>query len=336
MQIFHNPNFNFVKYRWPALIVSWVIILAGIIGIFTKGLPLGVEFSGGTIVIVQFDTMPRIDQVRAALDKSFGGEDVVVQEYGNKSLRQVMIRVPHVGREQGTELGEGARQVEAALQASNLGGFKRVGTEIIGPVVGRELTTKGITAFGLSLVFILGYLWFRFQLSFAVGATIATLHDVLVTVAFLVFFRVDLSLNVIAALLTMTGYSTNDTIVIFDRVRENLRGTRRDDLTSLINSSINQTLNRTLITGGTAFLGVVALYILGGEVLRGFAFTMIVGLITGTYSSIYVAAAIVTFWPKGSGGARIASQAPTAGVGAKSATATARQRKGSRSGAKAS
>ena len=336
MQIFHNPNFNFVKYRWPALIVSWVLILAGLVGIYLKGIPLGVEFSGGTIVIVQFDTMPSIDQVRGAVAGTFGGgENIVVQEYGTRSLRQIMIRVPQVGREQGTELGEAARQVEDALKASSLGAFKRVGTEIIGPVVGRELTSKGITAFALSLLFILLYLWFRFQFSFAVGATVATLHDILVTMAFLVFFRVDLSLNVIAALLTMTGYSTNDTIVIFDRVRENLRGTRRDDLTALVNSSINQTLNRTLITGGTAFLGVVALYIFGGEVLRGFAFTMIVGMITGTYSSIYIAAAIVTFWPKGAGGARIAATGP-ATVTTSRAAATARQRKGSRSGAKAS
>jgi preprotein translocase subunit SecF len=335
MQIFHNPNFNFVKYRWPALIVSWVIILAGVIGIYTQGLPLGVEFSGGTIVIVKFEKMPSIDQVRAALDKSFGGGNVVVQEYGERTANQIMIRVPQTGREQGTELGQAGREVEAALKASNLGAFQPVGTRIIGPVVGRELTRKGITAFALSLFFILLYLWFRFQFSFAVGATVATLHDILVTVAFLVFFRVDLSLNVIAALLTMTGYSTNDTIVIFDRVRENLRGTRKDDLTALVNASINQTLNRTLITGGTAFLGVVAIYVFGGEVLRGFAFTMIVGLITGTYSSIYIAAAIVTFWPKGSGGARIAAQAPAAGA-SRQATTTARQRKGARNGAKAS
>ena len=129
----------------------------------------------------------------------------------------------------------------------------------------------------------------------------------LVTLAFLVFFRFDLSLNVIAALLTMTGYSTNDTIVIFDRVRENLRGTRRDNIEDLVNSSINQTLNRTMITGGTAFLAVIALFFFGGEVLKGFAFTMIVGMITGTYSSIFIAAAIVTFWPHGRGGARIAA-----------------------------
>jgi preprotein translocase subunit SecF len=334
MQIFKNPNYDFVKYRWPALIVSWVIIAAGLVVIFTKGLPLGVEFSGGTIVIVEFDQLPGIDQVRDAVGRGFGGgENLVVQNYGPASDRRIMIRVPDVGREAGAELSRPAEQIEASLKTANLGTFRVVSTEIVGPVVGQDLTRKGVLAFGLSLFFILLYLWFRFQLSFAVGATLATFHDILVTLAFLVFFRFDLSLNVIAALLTMTGYSTNDTIVIFDRVRENLKGTRRDNIRDLVNSSINQTLNRTVITGGTAFLAVVVLYFFGGEVLKGFAFTMIVGMITGTYSSIYIAAAIVTFWPHGKGGARIAASAPAAP--AARATTTARQRKAGR-GARAS
>lgn len=332
MQIFKNPNYDFVKYRWPALILSWLIIAAGLVVMFTRGLPLGVEFSGGTIVIVEFDQVPGIDQVRDAVGRGFGGgENLVVQNYGPASDRRIMIRAPEAGREAGAELSRPAEQIEASLRAANLGTFKVVSTEIVGPIVGQDLTRKGLLAFGLSLFFILLYLWFRFQLSFAVGATLATFHDVLVTLAFLVFFRFDISLNVIAALLTMTGYSTNDTIVIFDRVRENLRGTRRDAITPLVNSSINQTLNRTIITGGTALFACVFLYFFGGEVLKGFAFTMVVGMITGTYSSIYIAAAIVTFWPHGKGGARIAASAPPA---AKAAT-TARQRKAGR-GARAS
>ena len=171
-----------------------------------------------------------------------------------------------------------------------------VGTEIVGPSVGEELTQKGVWAFILSLVGILAYIAFRFEFSFAAGAVIATLHDVLVTFAFLAFFRYDVSLNVIAALLTVTGYSTNDTIVIFDRVRENMRKMRRESQNEIINLSINQTLGRTVITAGTALLSAIALFLFGGEVLHGFAFTMIVGIITGTYSSVFVAAAIVTFW----------------------------------------
>jgi preprotein translocase subunit SecF len=337
MQIFHNPNFNFVKYRWPALVVSWVLIAVGLVVIWTHGVPLGVEFSGGTQVVLQFDQQrASVDQVRSALDRNFpgGGQNVVVQTYGADQLKSIMVRVPHTGQESGTELTRTAAEIEAAVKAANLGPFKVAGTDVVGPVVGRELTSKGTSAFLLSLFFILLYLWFRFELSFAVGATVATLHDVLITMAFLVVFRYEMSLNVIAALLTMTGYSTNDTIVIFDRVRENLRGMRKDNIKDIVNVAVNQTLNRTIITGGTALLSVIALYFFGGEVLRGFAFTMIVGIITGTYSSVFIAAAIVTFWPHGRGGARIAAAAPA--IAAAKPSATARQRKGSRNGAKTS
>jgi preprotein translocase subunit SecF len=317
MQIFHQPNFNFIKYRWHALVLSWVVILAGLVAIWMFKLPLGVEFASGTIVIAEFDRDPSIEQVRSALDRGFpgGGQNAVVQTYGSRELRQVMIRVPQVGEESGTGLSQTADAVVKALKQANIGFSKPGGTEIVGPAVGQDLTRKGMLAFFLSLFFILLYLWFRFEFSFAVGATVATLHDILITMAFLVFFRYDLSLNVIAALLTMTGYSTNDTIVIFDRVRENLKGMRKDDINAVVNASVNQTLNRTIITGGTALLSVIALYLFGGEVLRGFAFTMIIGIITGTYSSVFIAAAIVTFWRRRS--ARVPAGAAPVAQGAR-------------------
>jgi preprotein translocase subunit SecF len=298
MHIFTNPNYNFLRWRWHAVALSWIVILAGLSTIYTRGLPKGIEFAGGTSVIMQFDQTPSVEVVRDALNKNYpgGGQDAVVQAYGDPSLRQVMVRVPQVGAEQGASLSASAQNVENALRKASLGNFKVVGTEIVGPSVGEELTQKGIWAFILSLVGILAYIAFRFEFSFAAGAVIATLHDVLVTFAFLAFFRYDLSLNVIAALLTVTGYSTNDTIVIFDRVRENMRKMRRESLNEIINISINQTLGRTVITAGTALLSAIALFLFGGEVLHGFAFTMIVGIITGTYSSVFVAAAIVTFW----------------------------------------
>jgi len=298
MHIFTNPNYNFLRWRWHAVALSWIVIIAGLGLIYTRGLAKGVEFAGGTSVIMQFDQTPAVDAVRRALNDNYagGGQDAVVQSYGDATQRQVMVRVPQVGAEQGASLGTTAQAVEAALRKGNLGNFSVVGTEIVGPAVGEELTEKGIWAFVLSLVGILAYIAFRFEFAFAVGAVVATLHDVLVTLALLAFFHYDMTLNVIAAILTVTGYSTNDTIVIFDRVRENLRKMRRDSLSEVINTSINQTLGRTVITAGTALLSAIALFLFGGEVLHGFAFTMIVGIVTGTYSSVFVAAAIVTFW----------------------------------------
>jgi preprotein translocase subunit SecF len=226
-----------------------------------------------------------------------------------------MIRVPEVGEESSGTLSQAAERVEAALKQGNVGTFRVVGREIVGPAVGRDLTNKGIWAAVLSLIGILAYIGFRFQFSFAVGAVVATIHDLLVTLAFLVFFQYDLTLNIIAALLTITGFSTNDTIVIFDRVRENLRSMRRDSLDHVINVAVNQTLGRTVITAGTALLSSLALLLFGGEVLKGFAFTMVVGIITGTYSTVFIAAAIVSLW-RGKGPTRAAAHAPAAAVAA--------------------
>ena len=298
MHIFNHPNYNFLRWRWHAVALSWVVILAGVGVILTKGMPLGIEFAGGTSVIAQFDQTPSVEGVRSALNANYqgGGQDAIVQTYGDPSLRQIMVRVPQVGAESGGALGTTAQAVEGALRKGGFGNFTVVGTEIVGPVVGQELTRKGIYAFLASLTGILAYIAFRFEFSFAVGAVVATVHDVFVTFAILAFFGYDLTLNVVAAILAVTGYSTNDTIVIFDRVRENRRSKRRDALGEVINTSINQTLGRTVITAGTALLSSIALFVFGGEVLRGFAFTMIVGILTGTYSSVFVAAAIVTFW----------------------------------------
>jgi preprotein translocase subunit SecF len=329
MHIFTNPNYNFLRWRWHAVVLSWVVILAGLFMIYTKGLPKGIEFAGGTSVIMQFDQTPSVETVRDALNRNYpgGGQDAIVQTYGDPSLRQVMVRVPQVGAEQGASLSVSAQNVESALRKASLGNFKVVATEIVGPSVGQELTQKGLWAFVLSLIGILAYIAFHYEMSFALGAVVATLHDVLVTFAFLSFFRYDLTLNVIAALLTVTGYSTNDTIVIFDRVRENMRKMRRESLNEIINISINQTLGRTVITAGTALLSAIALFLFGGEVLHGFAFTMIVGIITGTYSSVFVAAAIVTFWRRTKPSKLSAATAPAAAPVAASSKKSKAQRK---------
>jgi preprotein translocase subunit SecF len=298
MQLFHNTNFDFVRWRWHALALSWLVILAGLVTIWRVGMPLGVEFSGGSIVIVKFEQGPDIPQVRAALEQSMPGvgQNALVQRYGDPASNQVMIRVPSVGAESGGSLSQTADAVAAALKVPALGNPQVVGTEIVGPSVGEQLKRQGILATVLALAGILAYVALRFRFSFAVGAVVATIHDLLVTLAFLAFFRYDLSLNVIAAILTITGYSVNDTIVIFDRVRENLRGRTRGDLAQVVNLSVNQTLSRTVITAGTALLSVLALYLFGGQVLEGFAFAMLVGIITGTYSSVFIAVAIVLIW----------------------------------------
>jgi preprotein translocase subunit SecF len=286
MQLLKNPNVDFVRWRWHAIALSLVVVLAGAYAIWTRGLPLGVEFAGGSIVIVKFEQMPEIERVREAV------QDAIVQPYGPPENRELMLRVAQTGEERGGNLSQAAEAVVGALTKANLGTFEVIGTEIVGPVVGDQLKRQGILATVLALAGILAYIALRFQLSFAVGAVVATLHDLFICLAFLTFFQYDLTLNVIAGLLTITGYSVNDTIVIFDRVRENTRKMRRDKLPEIVNAGVNQTLSRTIITAGTTLLSVVALYLFGGEVLEGFAFTMLVGIVSGTYSTVFIAAAI--------------------------------------------
>ena len=289
MQIFSTPNFDFVRWRWYALALSAAVILAGAFLIGTRGLQKGVDFEGGTVVILHFDQQPDSNAITGAL-----GGDATVQHYGQPADNNVMIRVKRVGEETGTDLSREVGRIVTTLKAANVGTFSEqpVGTTIVGPVVGEQLRRQGILATALAMTGILAYIALRFQFSFAVGAVVATLHDLLVCLAFLAFFRYDITLNVVAGLLTITGYSVNDTIVIFDRVRENMRSMRRDNLTHIVNTAVNQTLSRTVITAGTTLLSVLALYLFGGEVLEGFAFTMLVGIISGTYSTVFIASAI--------------------------------------------
>ena len=327
MQIFKNPNYDFVRWKWHAMILSWVVILAGVFVIWKQGLPKGVEFEGGTIVVVKFAQMPDLDRVRGVLPG--GGANAIVQTYGDASQNQVAIRVHTAGQESGQGLSATADAVVAALNANGLGPIDGnttctpgktnciVSTSIVGPTVGAELTRRGILATIFALAGILVYIALRFRLSFAVGAVVATLHDLLITLAVLAIFRYELSLNVIAALLTLTGYSMNDTIVIFDRIRENLRSMRRDNIATIVNAAVNQNLDRTLITGGLTFLSVIALFFFGGEVLKGFAFAMIVGIITGTYSTVFIAAAIVVIWQGNKPAAPVAPAASVAPAAAK-------------------
>jgi preprotein translocase subunit SecF len=302
MQILSKTNINFLKWRWPALALSIVVIVAGLATIIGRGgMRLGVDFQGGTLVVLEFAQPVGEDAVRNAL-RTMG--DVVVQQYGDDP-RWMMVRVPTPLAEQGTSLEAQATQIKTTLEQANIGTFTVENQELVGPTIGADLRRKGILATVTALGGILAYIWFRFRFSFAVGAIAATAHDVLVTLVMLDWFNYELSLNIVAAILTITGYSVNDTIVIFDRVRENLRLSRRDPLDQVVNTAVNQTLSRTIITAGTTFLAVLGLFLYGGEVLEGMAFTLLVGIVSGTYSTIFIASAIAILLSKSQGPAAV-------------------------------
>jgi preprotein translocase subunit SecF len=307
MRIFDNPNFNFIRWRWHAIFLSIVVIGAGLATVFARGgLPLGVDFTGGTVIVLDFVNPVDENAVRAALGSSMA--DATVQRYGEPGRNEIMIRLAlKDATEQGNSLEELARQVEQGLRGANLGDFTVVSRDIVGPTIGQDLRQKGFWATITAIGGILIYIAIRFRFSFAVGAVVATFHDILVTLVFLTWFGYDLSLNVVAAILTIAGYSVNDTIVIFDRVRENQRTARREPLEGIVNRAVNQTLSRTIITAGTTFLAVLSLFIFGGEVLEGFAFTMIVGIITGTYSTVFIASAVAILLSRRPGQAAAAS-----------------------------
>ncbi len=292
-----------------------VVILAGIGLMVQRGVPLGIDFSGGTIVILKFQKATSENDVRRALD-SVPGEEVI-QAYGDPAQNQILVRLPLMeGAEQGASLEAGreagGRRGEGGEPRAVRGRRTRSSSApSSAPTCSARASTRRSRRFSASR----STSRFRFRFSFAVGAMAATLHDILVTLAFLIFFGYELSLNVIAAILTITGYSVNDTIVIFDRVRENSHLMRRESLVKIVNDSVNQTLSRTVITAGTTFLSVLSLYLFGGEVLDGFAFTMLVGIVSGTYSTIFIAAAVAIILSKAAPVRTAPAAAPTPGSG---------------------
>ena len=294
MEFLKNPNYDFESKAKYFIALSIFFIGTGLAVMYTRGVNYGVEFSGGTQIIAQFQKTPEIDKVRQAVDRTSPGS--VIQTYGDASSTKVLIRISGEATE--GELDTGAKKVLQSL-AENYPGNPVVesSSEIVGPVVGAELRQRAVTLTVLGLAAQLVYIAVRFKGGvWGVAAAVAGLHDVLICLGFLTFFGYEITLNVIAALLTLVGYSVNDTIVIFDRARENLRQRRKERLGKVLNDSVNQTLTRTLISNGTTFLSVLGLYLFGGEVLRGFGFTMVVGIVVGTYSTIFIAVPIVAFW----------------------------------------
>ena len=374
MQIFTNPNFNFVKYRlyWFALSVLFIAI--GAVVYFTKGMEMGIDFSGGASIILKFRDQVPLQQLRSQLP------DATIQQYGKPEERSVLIRLPQLGRE-GDYAGAVVNQLNAKLnpeaaskhdlnylgtdrlagllknsdpdvkgtnadaqayynslaeriiakrselgiftdmqqvtsvagvtprvaqllhEKAFLGQFNVLNQETVGPQVGKELQQKAFWAIVLSAIAMGVYISLRFDLMFGVSAVACIVHDVLVALAFLVMMRLEFSLNVVAALLTIVGYSINDTVVMYDRVRENRKKTKqRMSLGDELNLAMNQTLSRTILTSGTVFIVLVALVAFGGNVIRGFAWILMIGVVSGTYSTISIVPAVALWWDKLTGG----------------------------------
>ena len=289
-----GTSIDFVRYSKWALVFSISLVLLGLASIWYRGGPnCGVDFVGGTVVQVKFTQPTSIADIRQALAAA-NIANITVQDFGQGG-NEFLIRIPVT--EAGTEGLPG--QIQQGL-AGKFGEqtFEVRRVETVGPKVGKDLRRKALLAVLFSTVMMGLYIAFRFEPRFGVGAAVALLHDVLITAGALSIANMEFDLTVVAALLTVVGFSVNDTVIVCDRIRENMRKLRRDSLTAIINRSINETLSRTIITTGTAVLVIIALLFLGGEVIHAFAFALLVGFTIGTYSSIYVASPIVLLWEK--------------------------------------
>lgn len=282
-----ETKINFIGLRMIALVFSLALIAAGIYSLATKGLNYGIDFAGGTKVELIYEQDIAIKDIRDELAKG-GYSDAVVQYFG--SNKDILIRIPL--SEQNNDVDSSSRLVEY-LNASSLGTATLRSVEFVGPTFGRELFEKGILALVYSLIGVMIYVAFRFEWKFSLGSVTALIHDVLITLGIFSLIGLEFTLPVLAALLAVIGYSLNDTIVVFDRIRENFRKLRETGTEEIMNFSINQTLPRTILTSLTTLLVLVALYFYGGDALSGFAATLIIGVLIGTYSSIFVASPTV-------------------------------------------
>ncbi len=285
MQIFKKEtSIDFLGKRKIAMAVSLILILISIVSMAMRGFNLGIDFTGGTIIEVGYATNAELDQIRGVLgEQGFG--DAVVQHFG--AAKDVMIRIAPREGESSAELSD---RIFAALKLQDDSvQMRRV--EFVGPQVGEELTNDGGLAMLYALIGILIYVALRFEYRFAVGSVAALVHDVIITLGVFSILQLDFDLTVLAAVLAVIGYSLNDTIVVFDRIRENFRKMRKGSPDEVVNTSLNQTLSRTLMTSFTTILVLLALFFIGGESIHGFATALLLGIFVGTYSSIYVASA---------------------------------------------
>jgi len=287
MEIFKsNKTYDFMGKRLPFLGFSSLLVIISLVLIFTKGLNLGIDFSGGTLVQVKYTQAAPIKDIREVLLQNEKFAKSTVTEFG--SADEVIIKIPTISTDIGQDIGD---DVRAVLQPTGDFDVRRV--DMVGPKVGDALQEKGIMALSLALLVIMIYVSFRFEWRFAIASILALIHDVTIAIGAIVLFNIDVNLDILAAILTILGYSLNDTIIVFDRIREGVITSKENELNSVVNSSVSNTLSRTTLTSLTTFFVVLTLYLFGGEIISGFSFTLLVGIIVGTYSSIFIAASFL-------------------------------------------
>lgn len=282
-----------MEKRRAAIVASLILIAVSLLLLMTRGLNFGIDFTGGSLVQLQFKEPTPIEEIRANLSQE-GFGDSEIQEYG--SPRDILVRAPQFDEKNANAVSIAIKQKIESVYGDQVEVMR---VETVGPKIGSELRQQGIYAVLYSLIAIICYIWWRFELNFGFAAIIALVHDVIITMGMFSLTGIQFSLSALAAVLTVVGYSLNDTIVIFDRIRENLvvnEGDEKKPMMTILNESITQTLSRTIITGGTTLFVVLTLFFFGGEVLSGFAFALIVGVIIGTYSSIFIGSVLLIYW----------------------------------------
>jgi preprotein translocase SecF subunit len=283
-----QPKLKFMARRWIAFVLSGAMAVVTFVLLFTQGLNLGIDFTGGIVMEVRLPKVTELHQVRTELGRLNLG-DVTLQNFGTE--RDILIRLP---QQHG---GANAQNAAIAKIKAALGeGVEYRKIEQVGPLVGEELATGAIWAMLLSFAAIMVYIWIRFEWQFGIGGLLALVHDAIITLGFYVVTQIEFNLTSVAAVLTIIGYSVNDSVVIYDRIRENLRKYKKMPISELLDLSINETLSRTIMTVMTTLLALLALILVGGEVIRGFSLAMFFGILWGTYSSVYISAPILIYF----------------------------------------
>ncbi|CDG57251.1 Protein-export membrane protein SecF (TC 3.A.5.1.1) [Campylobacter coli 76339] len=283
MQFFSEKKiYDFMRMRFAAISLSIVLFFGSIYLLWDRGLQFGIDFSGGTLIQLKYDTAAPIPQIREILEKQGSFQNLSVTEFGSKE--EITIRFLGSNDSLGSDIGE---HISTLLK--DTGTFEVRRADVVGPKVGDELRNKGLMAIIVSLVAILIYIAIRFEWRFALAAIISEIHDVVITLGAISLFKIDVNLDTLAAVLTVLGYSLNDTIIIFDRIREGIKTNKKSELAPIINESVSATLSRTVLTSGLTLATVVILYLFGGEMIQGFSLALIVGIVVGTLSSIFVA-----------------------------------------------